>query len=71
MSLSALFIGKPVFLLIMACNATECPESIKPESWTGPDAQTRCELFIRSDDFDPSDYMELGGDETHYQVGCR
>lgn len=71
MSLSLVTLTKPVFLLIMACNATECPESIEPKSWSGPEAESQCQTYIRSDDFDPSDFMELGGDETHYQVGCR
>ena len=69
--ITAAAISKTVFLLIMACNATDCPESTMPDSWSGPEAQSQCEAFIRSDDFDPSDYMELGGDETHYRVGCR
>lgn len=70
-TLASLYLTK---LLIIGCTGTDpdagvgdCPVSVAPETWIGLASKGECERFIRTKDFDPSDYLPLWGS---YIVRC-
>ena len=66
-SLASLYITK---LLVIGCvndTATDCPQSVEPHTWTGLVSMDECQRFIRTKEFDPSDYLP-GYDM--YKVRC-
>jgi hypothetical protein len=67
---------KVTLLLIAGCTGGtdidspekgECPVSSYVESWSGVDSKGECERFVRTRDFDPTDYLP-GWDS--YVVRC-
>lgn len=58
------------YMIVMACSVingnTYCPESENALLFPTRD---QCEAFIRREDFDPSDYAEIGSQEF-FSVGC-
>lgn len=62
--MSLLLLTKTVqvtYLLVAGCLSTsvdsECPKSSYVESWSGPVSMQECNDYIRSQEFDPTDYM--------------
>lgn len=72
-SIATLYLTK---LLIIGCTGTDpdsdnlgqCPESLIPHTWTGLSSKSECEAFIRTRDFDPTDYLKGYGS---YIVSCK
>jgi hypothetical protein len=70
MSLLSMLVAKPVFLVIATCSPEACNNTSDVESWVGIAPMTECREYITSGRFDPSDYLELTGDEDHYEISC-
>lgn len=69
--LTAAAVKKTAFLVVMACNTEgACPESVDAEAWYGTAPKAECQTFVKSGDFDPSDYLKLKGEEEYYAVSC-
>lgn len=70
-ALATLYLTK---LLIIGCTGTDpdamgdCPTSVEPHEWVGLTSKGECEAFIRTKDFDPTDYLP---NWSSYIVRCK
>lgn len=59
-----------VFLVIAACGNGECGDAVNAEAWWGDKAMTECRDFVKTDTWDPSDYLVLKPGQDHYEISC-